>query len=123
MIRQGRQALIAEARAAGAPAVVLDAPLVFEAGLDAECDAVVFVEASRDIRLARVRETRGWDEAELARREKVQLPLDEKADRSDYCVVNDADAAHLRVEARRILDQILTHCSGIGTGDPRPDAG
>ncbi len=123
IIRQGRQALIAEARAAGAPAVVLDAPLVFEARLDAECDAVVFVEASREIRLARVRETRGWDEAELARREKVQLPLDEKADRSDYCIVNDADASHLRVEVRRILDQILTHCSGTGTGSPRPDAG
>lgn len=123
IIREGREALIARAKEAGAPAVVIDAPLVFEAGLDSECDAVVFVEANRDIRLARVRETRGWDASELERREKVQLPLDAKRDRSDYCIVNDAGADRLRVEARRILDQILAHCSGHGTGAARPDAG
>ena len=103
--------------------MVIDAPLLFEAGLDAECDAIVFVDAPRGVRVSRVRETRGWDEAELARREKVQLPLDAKRDRSDYEVVNDADPERLRAEARRILDQILARHSGSGRGDPPPNAG
>ena len=123
VVRQSRAELIAQARAAGAPGVVIDAPLLFEAGLDAECDAIVFVDAPRAVRVSRVRETRGWDEAELARREKVQLPLDAKRNRSDYEVVNDADPERLRAEARRILDQILARHSGSGRGDPPPNAG
>lgn len=123
IVRQGRAELVAAARAAGAPGVVIDAPLLFEAGLDQECDAVVFVEAPLAVRQGRVRETRGWDAAELARREKVQLPLDEKRKRSDYEVVNIADADRLRSEARRILDQILALRRGNGSGNPGPCAG
>ena len=103
--------------------MVIDAPLLFEAGLDRECDAVVFVEAPLAVRQDRVRETRGWDAEELARREKVQLPLDEKRKRSDYEVVNIADADRLRSEARRILDQILALRRGNGSGNPGPCAG
>ena len=123
IVRQGRTELVAAARAAGAPGVVIDAPLLFEAGLDRECDAVVFVEAPLAVRQDRVRETRGWDAEELARREKVQLPLDEKRKRSDYEVVNIADADRLRSEARRILDQILALRRGNGSGNPGPCAG
>lgn len=123
IVRQGRAELLAAASAAGAPAVIVDAPLLFEAGLDAECDAVVFVHAPRGVRLERVRVSRGWDEAELERREKVQLPLDEKRKRSDHEIVNDAGADRLTAEARRILDQILAHRRGNGPGAPGSDAG
>jgi dephospho-CoA kinase len=47
---------------AGAPdsatAFVIDAPLLYEVGLDAECDAVIFVETERAIRLDRLRASR-----------------------------------------------------------------
>jgi dephospho-CoA kinase len=123
IVRQGRAELIEKARAAGAPAVIVDAPLLFEAGLDAECDSVVFVHAPRQVRLERVRVSRGWDEAELDRREKVQLPLDEKRKRSDHEIVNDAGADRLIAEARRILDQILACRRGNGPGASGLDAG
>ncbi|HZW10092.1 MAG TPA: dephospho-CoA kinase [Phycisphaerales bacterium] len=123
IVRQSRSELVAEAAGAGAPAVIVDAPLLFEAGLDAECDAVVFVAAPREQRLERVRLSRGWDQAELDRREKVQLPLDEKRRRSDYEIVNDAGADRLLAEARRILDQILASRRGNRPGEARPDAG
>jgi dephospho-CoA kinase len=58
--------------------VVLDVPLLVEVGLYERCDRVVFVDADRPTRLRRVAESRGWDEAELTRREKNQLPLDKK---------------------------------------------
>lgn len=123
IVRQSRGELVSQAMAAGARAVVIDAPLLFEVGLDAECDAVVFVEAPREVRLARVWETRGWDDAELSRREKVQLPLDDKRERSDYQIVNNAGADRLQAEARRTLDQILVSRRGNGPGEPGPDAG
>jgi len=70
--------------------IVLNSPLLFEAGLDAECDAVVFVDADRAIRLERAARTRGWSADELDRREKAQIPLDNKRARADYIVSNNS---------------------------------
>ena len=92
-------------------AYVWDTPLLFEAGLNAECDAVVFVDAPFEQRLRRVRETRGWDEAELLRREKSQWPLDNKRRISHYIVTNTADADAARGQVRDVLSRILARTS------------
>lgn len=105
-LRSAREALIKRARAEGAPGVVIDAPLLFEAGLDAECDAVVFVEVPRAERLARVSASRGWDASELDRRESAQLPLPEKRRRSDHVLDNSGPEGLLDEAAARILGQV-----------------
>lgn len=112
LLRAEREALIAGAAGRGAKAVVIDAPLLFEAGLDAECDAVVFVETPEAVRVERVRETRGWDAGELHRREKAQLPLDAKRERSDYVVVNDGHPDRLRAQLEGVLRAILNPRTG-----------
>jgi dephospho-CoA kinase len=89
-------------------AFVWDAPLLFEAGLDKLCDAVIFVEAPREARLKRVQETRGWGPQELGKRENSQWPLDKKRDLSDYIVTNAADAAGVRDQVRELLPLILS---------------
>jgi dephospho-CoA kinase len=89
------------------PALAIDAPLLFEAGLDAECDAVLFVDAPREMRLERVRAARGWDEAELARREDSQLPLDLKRKKADHVIWNDGDLSDLVAQVQRVLSEIL----------------
>lgn len=88
-------------------AIVIDAPKLFEAGVDRECDAVVFVEADRERRLRRVSTFRGWDEAELDRRERSQSPLEEKRSRSDYVVTNNADEGELRRQVDDVLSRVL----------------
>jgi len=88
-------------------AFIIDAPLLFEVGLDRECDAVLFVDAPRDLRIARVRSTRGWDDAELARREASQLPLEEKRRRSTDLVENSRDAEALESAVGRALEAII----------------
>lgn len=101
-----RAEAIERARGLGARAFVIDAPLLFEAGLDGECDAVVFVDAPREVRLERVRRTRGWDESELARREAAQLRVEEKRRRSDVVVSNDGDEATLGARVAAVLDRL-----------------
>lgn len=93
-------------------AIVEDCPLLLEVGLDKQCDAVIFVAASREVRLRRLAASRGWAEQDLARREKNQLPLDTKAKRADYVVVNDADEAETRSQVSNIFSQIMTQGSG-----------
>jgi dephospho-CoA kinase len=108
-------------------AYVWDTPLLLEAGLASQCDAVVFVEASAEQRLARVKSRSAWDRAELLRRENSQLPLDSKRELSDYAITNTADAAGpddsaykaLREQVQRVLSQILNG-SATKTRTPRP---
>jgi dephospho-CoA kinase len=88
-------------------ALIIDAPLLFEVGLERECDAVLFVDTPRDLRLARVRASRGWDDAELARREASQIPLGEKRRRSSDLVANTGDPAALEAAVAAALDAII----------------
>ena len=71
----------------GVPAVVLDAPVMFKAGWDQQCDKIVFVESDISVREERARQ-RGWSSDELARRESFQTPLDEKRRRSTNTIHN-----------------------------------
>jgi dephospho-CoA kinase len=98
------------AAAADDPAVaafVWDTPLLVETGLDERCDAVVFVDAPVAVRATRVRDRRGWDDQELARRENLQVPLDKKRSMADYVIVNTAEPEPIRSHVRKVLSQIL----------------
>lgn len=99
IVLETRGEVVAQAAASGRAGVVIDAPLLFEAGSDAGCDLVIYVDAPREQRLERVLASRGWGEAELARRESAQLSLEEKRSRADVVVINDAGPDAL---ARRI---------------------
>ena len=116
IVRSKRSDLIARAREAGARAAVIDAPLLFEAGVDAECDAVVWVEASRRTRLERVARSRNWDEAELERREKAQWPIERKRSKCRYEVLNESDGS-VRDRVEAVLVRIL---EDLGSGPDRP---
>jgi dephospho-CoA kinase len=71
--------------------IILDAAIMIETGWHRHCDKVLFVDAPRPLRLARLKEKRGWSEEELDRREKMQMPLEEKMNRADAVIVNDGD--------------------------------
>ena len=88
-------------------AFIVDAPLLLEVGLDRECDAVVFVDAPREVRVQRVTSIRGWDAAELDRRERAQMPLAEKRARGTDAIVNDCDAVELARRVERVLGAII----------------
>jgi dephospho-CoA kinase len=77
------------------PVVVLDAPLLFEAGWDNLCDQVLYVDAPRDLRLERA-VARGWSAEQFAAREASQMPLEEKATRSHIVVRNARTLENIR---------------------------
>jgi dephospho-CoA kinase len=106
LIARARARRIEDARNAGVAAVVVDAPLLFEAGLNKEVDAVVFVDCPFETRLERVKTGRGWDERELRLREKAQLGVEQKRRRSDYEVVNMGGPDDLRRQVSQILTRI-----------------
>lgn len=113
LIKQERDALIDRIGEEGGGVVVVDAPLLFEAGVDKECEAVVFVDAPREARAERVAR-RGWDADELGRREAAQMPLEEKRRRSTYVVVNDGTREELR---ERVVEMVEEWRKAWGMGE------
>lgn len=106
--RRRRQIIAEHAGDPGVRAIILDAPKLYEAGVDKECDAVIFVDADEGERVSRVAQSRGWSPAELARREKLQIPLDKKRAMADYVVVNNqAGLDSLIPELKRILESVV----------------
>jgi dephospho-CoA kinase len=88
-------------------AMVLDAPKLFEAGLDRLCDSVIFVDTLMSTRVRRVEQNRGWSERELIRRENRQTPLDQKRANADYVIVNHAGLDELREQVERVFSSVL----------------
>jgi len=115
-----RSETIERAKQAGAPGVVIDAPLLIEAGLDSLCDAIVFVDAPVADRLRRVARDRGWSAEELDRRQAAQAPLEIKRHKAHYVVTNTGSADDLCRQVRRVFDQIQNvqrpDRRGVGTG-------
>jgi dephospho-CoA kinase len=116
VIHAERATAIKAAAASGAAAVIIDAPLLFEAGVDKECDAVVFIDAPYEERLRRVREGRGWDEQELLRRERAQMPLEEKKARSSIVINNSGDLADLEGAVASALEEVAARVGERGRG-------
>ncbi|MFH5805211.1 dephospho-CoA kinase [Alienimonas sp. DA493] len=100
-----RRRLLTEAAdcfASGLEAVLLDAAVALESGWAEICEKIVFVEVPRTERLRRVA-GRGWDEAELDRREASQWSLDRKRAAADAVIDNGGPLA----DAVRAFDALL----------------
>jgi len=101
-----RMAAWREEQAARRPApraLVVEVPLLFEAGMDDGFDATIAVIADEDIRAARAG-ARGH--AALDERRARQLTQEEKAARADHVVRNDRDLPALEQELGRVLEKL-----------------
>ncbi len=101
---------------AAVPAVVLDSPLLLESGLYRQCDAIIFLDTPVGIRRKRVMESRGWDFAEVARRENFQAPLDKKREIADHIISNGGEPALLGNQVREVLTTVLARFGRIYKG-------
>lgn len=79
--------------AAGAPLVVLDIPLLFEAGYEEACDAVMVVYVPEEIQEKRLMQRNGLSSREARQRMASQLPIEEKRQRADVVIDNSRDLA------------------------------
>jgi len=117
-VEQRRRELFAAASAQPQPpaALVIDAPLLLEAGLQRECDAIIFVDAPEELRARRVRESRGWSDQQRQSREAAQMPLERKRAAADHVIVNRGNLAELRAAVAATLQRIIA----AGQADRRP---
>lgn len=111
MVDRFRREIAATRPRSEVPLVVIDAAILLEAGWNALCDLVVFVDAPREARLARV-EGRGWSDAQLREREAAQWSRDAKIQGADYLLRNAGDLDDLAAA----VDQFLAWLSDCDLG-------
>lgn len=68
--------------------IILDAPLLFETGLEKKCDQVLLITSDLDLRIARVCARDGMTPEEVSARIKNQMSDQEKKAKADWIVDN-----------------------------------
>lgn len=99
-------------RQAGVPAVLLDAPLLFEARMEGICDFVVAVTAPARVRLERILARDGISRELALSRIRAQHSARYYRQRSDFWIDGTAGIESVRSRAGEILSQILRSDNG-----------
>ncbi|HXA41584.1 MAG TPA: dephospho-CoA kinase [Candidatus Solibacter sp.] len=94
-----------DAAAAGAPAVVLDIPLLFESGLTAGLDDIVVVWAPVEEQFKRA-VARGLRGEDARARIKAQMPIDEKRDKATVVIDNSGSKEKTRGQIEKFWGRV-----------------
>ena len=107
-VRKRMRAAIDAARAATEPGLLLyEVPLLFEGGLETWFDGVICAYAPTEVQIFRLRERHpDLSDSDLDRRLASQLPIDEKARRSDVVVRTDLALEDTRHQVVALWNQL-----------------
>ena len=94
-------------KAAKGDVVVIDAPLLIEAGLAGMADELVVVTCPKDEQIRRCIKKFGFDKKEVLQRIKNQIPLTKKIKMADHVVDSKGPKAVTREIAKKIWRQIV----------------
>ncbi len=97
------RSLISKIPAKSCPAVIVDAPTLFESGFDNECDFVVALLANKATRTDRIMKRDGISYEAAIERINAQKSDEFYIDRSDLVIYNNFTAAELEEQADRVL--------------------
>lgn len=87
--------------------VILDAPTLFESGLDSRCDAIVAVLASKELRTRRIYSRDNLTESQLADRHKAAKPDEFYTDKTDKIIINNGNLQDLNAAAAEMFGKII----------------
>ena len=96
LVRQQMNEQLESCRKQGAQVVVLDVPLLFEANMQHMGDLVVCVTAPEAVQISRMASRNGFSREEALSRIRSQMPVSEKAARSDVVLDTDVPLEILR---------------------------
>jgi len=89
-----------------APLIVIDAPLLIEAGMHELVDEVWVVAVPEEVQIARLMERDGFSRQEAEERLAAQMPLSEKLRYADRIIDNSRDLAGTKEQLELIWGQV-----------------
>jgi len=109
LVLQRVRELIVFFKKQGKKYIVIDAPLLFEAGLNALCTLVICVYADDEVSLKRYLAREGTSKERLSVLKTRQLPLSEKMKMSDVCIKSENES-----ETAAAVDKFVSECVNMG---------
>jgi dephospho-CoA kinase len=106
LIREQFMAELTRLAEAGTSAAVIDAPLLLEAGWGGLCDAMLFVDSAREVRIERAM-GRNWTEEQFTHREAAQMPIEQKRQQATHTVANDRSPQDLKKAVRIVWEALF----------------
>jgi len=105
-VRREMQRRLKELQEQGASLVIVEVPLLFEAGVEGEYDRIIVVDAGPREQMARLKDRDRRQEAEIAGILKAQWKIEEKRQRADYVIDNRGDLNATRRQVENIWRQL-----------------
>ena len=90
--------------------IVLDAPLLFEAGLNLKCNKTIAIIADVDVQLERIVKRDGISDQTAKGRLKSQHSNEFFAKNCDYCISNNATPSELEKALENLLEILYGNC-------------
>ena len=112
LVRADSESFLARHRAAGAPLVVLDIPLLFETGGRDRVDRIVVVTAPAEVQRERVLARPGMTEEKFAAILARQVPDAEKRAAADHVIDTGAGMDAARQAVRRLVAELAGKSRG-----------
>jgi len=108
LVGKRRAEFMSEAQQAGAKAVLLDIPLLFETGDPSKFDAVIVVSAPLEVQRERVLARPGMTPEKFEAILKRQLPDSEKRARADFVIDTGQGLEFARKQVKEVLAAVMT---------------
>ena len=96
----------------GYQAIILDAPTLFEAGIDSICDKIISVIAKKNVRADRIRARDGISDEMIQKRFSSQRDDEFFKSRSDIIIENNDSVYELEDQTRKLIKTIRTMING-----------
>ncbi len=90
----------------GCPGIIIDAPLLYEAGVDKLCDLVILISVDTDVRIERVCRRDGATPEEVRRRIDNQMSEEAKRAAADFVVDNSGGPEELEARLKDVAGRI-----------------
>ncbi len=88
------------------PFVIIDAPLLYESGLDKRCDKVIAVCADKEVRIKRITERDALTRDQALARISRQTSEEDLESLADFVVYNNGDLTELKKEINALVRKI-----------------
>lgn len=98
--------MLAELVDSGRDKIVLDAPQLFESGINIVCDKIIAVLADENIRLGRIIKRDNIAEKQAKERISIQLSDSFFAENCDYLIYNNSTISALTAEVESIIEKL-----------------
>ena len=101
--------IMAKAEETGEALFIVDAPLLFEAGMDAYLNAVLVVTAQDSVRRERVMARSGISSADFQQRNDLQLSQSEKMAKANFIIENNTSLEELNQKVEAFFEELSLH--------------